>query len=62
VELRIVIAPGKRRKAQHDPIWDFPTEDRKTSSQNFQRVTKNDELDIVEGSAHTEAEKRLHTE
>jgi precorrin-6B methylase 2 len=32
-------------------------EDRETSSRNFQRVTKYGGLDIVEGSAPSEAEK-----
>jgi hypothetical protein len=57
VELKTKIAPGKRRNAQDDPIWDSQKENRKTSSQNFPQVTKNDELNIVEGSAPCEAGK-----
>jgi hypothetical protein len=57
VELMTVIAPGKWRKFQQDPIWDFQREILEISSRKFQRVTKNDGLAIVEGSAPSEAEK-----
>lgn len=48
VEPRTVTAPGKRRKAQEDPIWNLQRENRETSSQNVQRVMKNDGLNIME--------------
>jgi hypothetical protein len=32
VELRTAITPGKRRKAQEDPVLDFQREDLETSS------------------------------
>jgi hypothetical protein len=51
VEFRAAITSGKRRNAQENPIQDFQREDRETSSQNFQRIMKNNGLNTVEGSA-----------
>jgi hypothetical protein len=57
VELRTVITSGKWRDAKEEPIRDFQREDLETSSRNFQWVTKNDGLNIVEGSAPSKVEK-----
>jgi hypothetical protein len=57
VELRTAITSGKRKNAQQDPTWDLQREYRETSSRNFKWVTKYQELDVVESSAPSEAEK-----
>jgi hypothetical protein len=55
--LRTVITSGERRNSQEDLIRDFQIEDRETNSRTFQRLTKNDGLDIVKGSTPSEKEK-----
>jgi hypothetical protein len=57
VKLRTPITAGKWRNTQEDPIWDFQGEDDEINIRIFLRVTKNDGLDIVEGSIPSEAEK-----
>jgi hypothetical protein len=44
VELRTAITRGKWSSAQEDPLCHFQREVRLTSSWNFQRVTKNEEM------------------
>lgn len=59
VELQTVIMSGKQRNTIKDVICDFQSEDRETNSWNFQWVTKNDALDIVDGSTPSKKEKEM---
>jgi hypothetical protein len=54
VWIKTAITPGKRRNRQ----WDFQREDRETSSPEFQRVTKNKKMDLVEGSTPSKMKRK----
>jgi hypothetical protein len=50
-------AATTQKRIQQDPQEDPRAEDQETSSWDFQRIADNQELDIVEGSAPSKAEK-----
>jgi hypothetical protein len=59
VELRTAITSGKWRNTQEDLIQDFQRKDHETNSRDFQRVMKNQGLDIVDGSDPAKTENEI---
>jgi hypothetical protein len=59
VVFRTAITCGRWGNAEEDPLRDFQREGRETSSWNFKRATKNEEMDLVEGTAPSETEKEI---
>jgi hypothetical protein len=57
VELGTAVTPGKRRTNLQDPQDDLGAGILKESTRNAHRVAANEELDTVEGSTSSEAEK-----
>jgi hypothetical protein len=57
VELRTAITSQKRWNTRENLIWDFRIENHETNGWDFQRVTKNKELELVEELAPSKAEK-----
>jgi hypothetical protein len=53
-----VILSGKRRNTQDEPICDFQRDSRETNSRNSQRITKNEGMDLVEGSTLSKTKKK----
>jgi hypothetical protein len=54
MKLRTAVTSGKQRNSKKDPLWDCQREDYEAKSRILRRITKNQGLGIVEGSASTE--------
>jgi hypothetical protein len=57
VELKTAITSWKKRTGLHDPLEDPRVRIREVSKQKVQRVSENEEMDLVEWSAPSKAEK-----